>query len=294
MPSPLRLARLLLAACAGFSCVGGCVGAAATGTAPPNAGSEPPAPATAVAPGEPPTLLLAVHMQPPGPGDRDYILPVRGVVHLLFSRPIDPLSVGPQHFVLVLGNGHRVIPVGVFLGAGVEPGEARSLALMLAEPAKAEPPKSAAATGNPASPPAEPPSDPISVTITGLLHDADGRVLEGLALDVAPAARPVFPVRAEPATGLTCAGFEQALRVFWSAPVHRPESAPSPLVGRSDGTRRPAEGVDDDDDPAADGVLDFCLRGPAAATGIELPAGAAVDLRGAPTAAGVLQVSPVP
>lgn len=284
VPSPLRLAPLLLAASA---CVG-CVSATAAGTAPPT--SEPPAPPSAVAPGEPPTQLLAAHMQPPGPGDRDYILPVRGVVHLLFSRPIDPLSVGPQHFVLVLGNGHRVIPVGVFLDAGVEPGEARSLALLLAEPAKTEPPKSAAATGKPA----EPPSDPISVTITGLLHDADGRVLEGLALDVSPSSRPVFPVRAEPATGLTCAGFEQALRVFWSAPVRRPESAPWPLVGRGDGTRRPAEGVDDDDDPAADGVLDFCLRGPAAATGIDLPAGAAVDLRGVPTAAGALPISPVP
>jgi hypothetical protein len=233
----------------------------------------------------PPTHLLSAHVQLPGPGERDHVLPVRAVVHLLFSRPIDPLSLVPQHFVLALASGSRLMPVGAFLSAGVEPGESRSVALLVAEP-----PKSAADGSAPPKPAAE----PISVTITGLLHDADGRVLEGLSVDVVPREQPVFPVRAESAAGLGCLGFEQAVRVFWSAPVYWPEAAPMPLVARADGTRVPAEAVDDDDDPADDVVLDYCLRGPAAALRLELPAGAAAGPAGAPTAAGALLISAAP
>lgn len=230
----------------------------------------------------PPTVLLTAHLQPPGPGDRDYVLPVRAVVHLLFSRPIDPVSLTPQQFVLALASGSRVMPVGAFLSAGAEPGESRSVALLVAES-----PRTAADAGKPVSPAAE----PISVTITGALHDADGRVLEGLSIDVVPRERPVFPVRAEPAAGLGCRGFEQALRVFWSAPVYRPEAAPMPLIALADGKRSPADAADDNDDPADDAVLDFCLRSSATALRVELPTGAAADLRGVPTAAATLTVT---
>ena len=246
---------------------------------------ERPVPVSAAAQGPSPTLLLTAHVQPPGPGDRDYVLPVRAVVHLLFSRPIDPLSLVPQHFVLALASGSRLMPVGAFLSAGAEPGESRSVALLVAEP-----PRAAAEAGKEASPAPE----PISVTITGLLHDADGRVLEGLSVDVMPRERPVFPVRVEPAAGLGCRGFEQALRVFWSAPVYRPDDAPMPRVARMDGKRVLAEVADDNDDPADDPVLDYCLRGTAAALQLELPGGAAADLRGAPTAAGTLTISATP
>jgi hypothetical protein len=203
----------------------------------------------------------------------------------LFSRPIDPLSLAPQDFVLGLASGSRVMPVGAFLSAGAEPGESRSVALLVAAP-----PRAAADAGKPVTPPAE----PISVTVTGLLHDVEGRVLEGLSVDVVPRERPVFPVRVESAAGLGCRGYEQAVRVFWSAPVYRPENAPMPQVSRMDGKRTPADAADDDDDPADDAVLDFCLRGPAAATQVDLPAGAAADLRGVPTAAASLPISPDP
>lgn len=278
MPSLPRLALPVLA-----SLLLACVGAPHAESAPPSGPVVPPS--SAVGTTASPTLLLAAHVQPPDPGDRDYVLPVRAVVHLLFSRPIDPLSLAPQDFVLALASGSRVMPVGAFLSAGAEPGESRSVALLVVEP-----PRPAAEAGRPVTPPA----DPISVTIAGLLHDAEGRVLEGLAVDVAPRERPVFPVRAEAAAGLGCRGFEQALRVFWSAPVYRPDDAPMPQVARMDGKRTPAEAADDNDDPADDAVLDFCLRGPAAALQVELPAGAAVDLRGAPTAAASLPLSPGP
>jgi len=233
----------------------------------------------------PPTILLAAHLQPPGPGERDQVLPVRVVVHLLFSRPIDPLSLVPQHFVVALASGSRVMPVAAFLAAGAEPGETRSVALLLAET-----PRTAAEAGKPITPPAE----PISVTVTGLLHDVEGRVLEGLSVDVVGRERPVFPVRVEPATGLGCRGFEQALRVFWSAPVHRPDGAPMPQVARADGKLVPADATDDDDDPADDAVLDLCLRSSAAALRVDLPDGAAADQRGAPTAAASLPVTAAP
>lgn len=278
MPSLPRLALPVLA-----SLLLACASAPRAESAAPS-GEGPPS-ISAVGSAAPPTLLLTAHLQPPGPGDRDYVLPVRAVVHLLFSRPIDPMSLAPQDFVLALASGSRVMPVGAFLGAGAEPGEGRSVALLLAES-----PRSAAEAGRPVTPPAE----PISVTVTGLLHDAEGRVLEGLSVDVVPRERPVFPVRAEPAAGLGCRGYEQALRVFWSAPVHRPEAAPMPQVTRTDGKRGPADAADDNDDPADDNVLDFCLRGPAGALQVELPAGAAADLLGAPTAAASLPITSGP
>jgi hypothetical protein len=267
------LASLLLA----------CVGGPRLESTPPR--SEGPPPTSAVASAAPPTLLLTAHLQPPGPGDRDYVLPVRAVVHLLFSRPIDPMSLTPQDFVLALSSGSRVMPVGAFLSAGAEPGESRSVALLVAEP-----PRPAAEAGKPVSPPAE----PISVTITGLLHDAEGRVLEGLSIDVVPRERPVFPVRAETAAGLGCRDYVQAVRVFWSAPVHRPATAPMPQIVRTDGKQGPADAADDDDDTADDAVLDFCLRSPATGLRIELPAGAAADLRGAPTAGASLPITSGP
>lgn len=249
---------------------------------PPGAG---PAPVSAASATAPPTVLLTAHLQPPGPGDRDYVLPVRAVVHLLFSRPIDPLSLTPQQFVLALASGSRVTPVGAFLSAGAEPGESRSVALLVAES-----PRTADDAGKPMSPAAE----PISVTITGLLHDAEGRSLEGLSIDVVPRERPVFPVRVEPAAGLGCRGFEQALRVFWSGPVYRPEAAPMPQLSGADGKKSPADAADDNDDPADDAVLDFCVRGPAAVFRVDVPAGAAADLRGAPTAAATLTLTSAP
>jgi hypothetical protein len=275
VPSLPRLALSVLA-----SLLLACIGGPHVGSAPP--ASEGPPPVSAVGVASPPTLLLTAHVQPPGPGDRDYVLPVRAVVHLLFSRPIDPLSLAPQDFVLALASGSRIMPVGAFLSAGAEPGESRSVALLIAEP-----PRPAAAAGKPVTPPAE----PISVTVTGLLHDAEGRVLEGLSVDVVPREQPVFPVRVETAAGLGCRGYEQALRVFWSAPVRRPETAPAPQVLRIDGKQGPADAAENDD-TADDAVLDFCLRGAAAGSRIELPAGVAADLRGSPTAAASLPILP--
>lgn len=259
-----------------------CVGVPYAESARPTAEAAPPT--SAVGAGQPPTLLLTAHVQPPGPGDSDYVLPVRAVVYLLFSRPIDPLSLAPQDFVLALANGSRVMPVGAFLSAGAEPGEGRSVALLLAEP-----PRPAAEAGKPVTPPA----DPISVTIAGLLHDVEGRVLEGLSVDVVSRERQVFPVRAEQAAGFGCRGYEQAVRVFWSAPVRRPvDDAAMPRVLRMDGKRTPADAVDDQDDVADDAVLDFCLRGPAVATEIDLPANTAEDLRMMPNSAASLPVLP--
>ena len=65
-----------------------------------------------------------------------------------------------------------------------------------------------------------------------------------------------------------------------------------PQVVRADGKQGPADAADDNDDAADDAVLDFCLRGPAPGLRMELPAGVAADLRGAPTAAANLAVLP--
>src|SRR5690349_11447165 len=59
---------------------------------PPGPRSRPPGeapPASAGPSTEAPTVLLAAHAQPPGAVDREFALPVTGVVYLVFSRPID-------------------------------------------------------------------------------------------------------------------------------------------------------------------------------------------------------------
>ncbi len=282
VPALPRLAPVLavLTACVLTACVGGYVSVRA-----PTAPDAAPARVTVQ---ELPTVLLSAQVLPPGPADRDYVLPVRAVVHLVFSRPIDPLTLAPQHFVLALADGRRIAPVGVFLTAGTGPGEQRSVALLIAAPpapveAGGKADKTVVVT---------PPAEPFSVTITGLLHDAQGRVLEGLASDIRPAGAPVIPVRAEPGPPAVCAGRGQALRVFWSGPVGSASSAsppgPAPVVLRMDGSRGPAELLAGPARP----MMDLCAPGLASVQGLEFPPGAVMDERGLPAAGGALTISP--
>lgn len=269
MPSPLRLAPLilLLAGCYSLTTVGPGRRRAEVG----------PGPATA--PAGPATQLLAAQVQPIRAADRDQVLPVRAAVHLSFSRAVDPLTLVPQHFVLALADGRRVAPVAALLGA--EPGAQRSVTLLLAD--TPPPPKDG-------SKPVAPLTDPISVTVTGLLHDVDGRVLEGLAADLVPRTQPVFAVLAEPvAPGPGCEGRGQALRVLWSAPVRRGDAGPWPVLVRADGTRGPADAVARLD--ADEALLEFCAPGAVGVVRVELPVGAAQDGRGQATAAGELPVT---
>ena len=269
MPSPLRVVPLILL-------LTGCFSASMVG---PGRRRAEPGPAPATGPVGPATTLLVAQVQPPRAADREQVLPVRAAVHLLFSRPVDPLTLVPQHFVLALADGRRVAPVAALVGA--EPGAQRSVTLLLADT-----PTAPGDGGKPIAPL----TDPISVTVTGLLHDVDGRVLEGLATDLVPRTQPVFAVLAEPvAPGPGCEGRGQALRVLWSAPVRRPEAGPWPTLVRADGSRGLADAaaVVDADEP----LLEFCAPGPVAAVRVELPAGAAQDGRGQATAAGSLPVT---
>lgn len=286
VPALLRLAPVLavLTACAGGHVLTACTSGHVSVRAP----TAPEGPPTRVAVQELPTALLSAQVLPPGPADHDYVLPVRAVVHLLFSRSIDPLTLAPQHFVLALADGRRIAPVGVFLTAGTGPGEQRSVALLIAAPpapvgADGKADKTVLVT---------PPAEPFSVTITGLLHDAQGRVLEGLASDIRPTSAPVVPVRAEPGPPALCAGRGQALRVFWSGPVGAASSAsppgPAPVVLRMDGSRGPAERLAGPTRP----VMDLCAPGLASMRGVEFPPGAVMDERGLPAAGGALTISP--
>ncbi|HEY0133330.1 MAG TPA: hypothetical protein VGB85_04600 [Nannocystis sp.] len=273
MPAPLRLAPVLVALTA---CASNYYAPAPAPTAPDLLAGRPAVQDT-------PTALLSAQVLPPGPGERHFILPVRAVVHLQFSRPIDPLTLTPQSFVLALADGRRVAPVGAFLSPGTGPGEQRSVALLLAAPP--------APTDKDA--PVTPPAEPFSLTVTGLLHDAAGRVLEGLAADIRPSSAPVFPVRAEPGPAALCAGRGQALRVFWSGPVARATAAgaPVPVLLRLDGTRGPAELLEA---TSARPVQDLCAPGMAGVQAVELAAGAMLDERGLPAAGGALTIWPAP
>lgn len=270
LPAPPRvlavLPALLLAGC--FGPVGPRTNRQASATP----GSGP-----LFAPGAP-TTVLAAHAQPAGAVDRDYVLPVVQVVYVVFSRTIDPVSLAPHRFVLALPNGQRVSPVGVFLGPAQERDEHRTVELLLADGRKEQD---------------KPVIEPISVTVTGLVHDVDGRDLEGLSADVTPQARPVFAVEAVAmSTATTCRGYDHAVRIYWSAPVRRPDNAPAPQVAFLEGMQVPPHGVDDVDEPADDNVIDYCLRGPGNLRWIDLPAGVVVDQRGAPAEKAGLVIQP--
>ncbi len=227
----------------------------------------------------PATVLLSAQLGLPGPGDADFVLPVRSVVHVVFSRPLDPLTVVPGQFILAMADGRRVVPIGAFL----EIGEPRSVTLLLttAAVAPANDPDGVPAPSEPA--PSAPAGEtsattiiPVSVTVVGPVHDNDGRILDGLAADIRGFTDPVVAVHAEPASVTGCVGV--GLRVLWSAPV-RP-GVERPRVSRIDGTQTPAE-------PHPTGVratllMDYCAGGTGAAiSAVELPAGVVVDRRGA-------------
>jgi len=281
VPALLRLATVLAVLTAGLT-------ACASGRISVRAPTAPEGPPARVAVQELPTALLSAQVLPPGPAERDYVLPVRAVVHLVFSRSIDPLTLAPQYFMLALADGRRIAPVGVFLTAGTGPGEQRSVALLIAAPpapvgTDGKTDKTVIVT---------PPAEPFSVTIPGLLHDAQGRVLEGLASDIRPADAPVVPVRAEPGPPAVCAGRGQALRVFWSGPVGGASSAsppgPAPVVLRMDGSRGPADLLAGPARP----VMDLCAPGLASVQSVEFPPGAVMDERGLAAASGALTISP--
>ncbi|MBL9106497.1 MAG: hypothetical protein JNL82_36575 [Myxococcales bacterium] len=266
-PLPRPPCRLLSAALL----LGGCYGPVGPRT---RASADPP-PAASGPSTEAPTVLLTAHAQPAAAVDREFALPVTGVVYLVFSRPIDAISLAPHRFVLALPDGQRVTPVGALLGPAQERDE-HCTALLLVSDARSQ----------------KTPLEPISVTVTGLVHDRDGRVLEGLSADVSPRSRPVFAVRAEAvATTTTCAGYDHAVRVYWSAPVTRPDTAPWPQVAL-EATPTAPQGVDDVDEPGADNVVDYCLRGPGNPRWIDLPPGAVVDLRGGAAAKAGLAIQP--
>lgn len=278
VPALLRVAAALaFAACA--------VAPAAPPEAPP---SGSPAPAR---PLDVPTRILSAHAQPPPEGDaREYFgVPVGVLVHVVFSRPIDPASLIPSRFVVLARDGTRRVPVAASLAPASERDELRALELVVPAPQR----------------------ELVSVTVVGRLFDADGRDLDGLSADVTPADAPPFPVAAEllpreaacPTSPATGPEPPPAVRVWWSAPVAAGPGgvrlrlddgrAVPPLavvdVACAPGERlaEPAPACDPEDDP----VLDYCAVPGAAIVGVELDPGAARGRAGTPSAPGSFALS---
>lgn len=269
--SPLgAAAALLLAACAVYP------------SEPPPAPPLP-GPAGPVRPPGEPTRLLTAHAQAPGPAQRDFHgAPVAQVVHLVFSRPLDPSGLVPERFVVLAEDGSRRPPLAARLGPASERDELRSVELLVGAPERRL----------------------LSVTLVGKLHDAEGRELDGLSVDVAPAGAAVAPVAAERLSpGTSCPGAAQAVRVWWSAPVVAAEGAVRLVLG--DGRALAPEGRDDlacppgvrlaEGGPACDigddNVIDYCALAAGAALRVELDPGAARGLAGEPSAPGQLELS---
>jgi hypothetical protein len=249
---------------------------------PPAPPAAPPSAAVARPPGEP-TWILTAHAQPVPAGQRDYFgVPVGGLLYLVFSRPLDPAGLAPGRFVVLYDDGTRRVPLAARLAPASERDELRALELVLASPVRPL----------------------LSVTIVGKLHDADGRDLDGLAADVAPTTAPPAPVAAErlPAGLPECPG-EQVVRVWWSAPVAAGPAparlqlrggATLPAARLADVTCTPAVRIGDPAaacDVADDSVIDFCFPPGDAAAAIDLPADAARDRQGLPSAAARLDLA---
>lgn len=248
--------------------------AVATSAAPPTAQPAPPPGATRP-PGEP-TRILSAHLQPPGPGQRDYFgVPVAGLLHVVFSRPLDPAALAPGRFVVLTDGGTRRVPLAARLAPANEHDELRALELVVPAPARSL----------------------VSVTIVGQLFDADGRDLDGLAHDVWPSTAPPMPVAAERlAAGLPECPGDHVFRVWWSVPVHLGATparldlqAGGPLAPTriADLACRPIDRLTQETSAACDieddNVIDLCFPPAGPARALELPADAARDRQGLPS-----------
>lgn len=273
MPAPSRVAAaLVLAACAVHP------------AGPPPRG--PAAPAGLAAPQGPPTRILSAHAQPPpGPDERDYFgVPVGALVYVVFSRPLDPASLVPGRFVVLARDGTRRVPIAASLAPASERDELRALELVVPAPQR----------------------ELVSITVIGQLFDADGRDIDGLSADIAPADAPPFPVAADRMPeGTGCPG--PAARVWWSVPVA--PGGPGVRLQLGDGRALPPAALADiacapgvrlaDDGPAGcdvadDSVIDYCAPAGGSIERVELDPGAARGRGGQPAAGGTLVLQDMP
>lgn len=253
------------------------LGCAVSPVYPPEVSAGPPP--LAVPAGEP-TRILSAHAQPPGPAQRDYFgLPVGLLLYVVFSRPLDPASLAPGRFVTLADNGSRRVPVAARFAPSSELDELRAVELVLPAPERTV----------------------LSVTVSGQLFDLEGRDIEGLSADVAPATAAPVPVLAERLASATACGPGPAVRVWWSVPV---SVGPGEVrLGLSDGRTVAPKGRGDlacapgprlggpatDCDVEDDNVTDYCLPAEPAAR-IDLDPGAARDRQGGASAGASLTI----
>jgi hypothetical protein len=258
--------------------------------------------------------ILSAQLAGPGPirGSASEGYTVHYRLYVVFSTALDPASLWPEKFVIMLLNGERVAPYRATLAPANEDDENRTVALELV--ARVTPPpdmiKETSSEGQRDSPPARErakawmsaraQTTPRSLALTRALHGESGVVIDELSSAIPPIDSPVRLTLAHrvPISRRRCPDFAQAIRTYWSTPVSSTDPIPGIWLRLGDGRRVHPDALDDHPqkndaraeergDPRfavnalvaarggerGDNVIDLCLREPLAATHLEISAG---------------------
>ncbi len=252
-----------------FSCavvaMGGCVPRTATSIQ-----FSPPPRVAAPAQLRPDPTILSAHLafdDQPSFGGLDGIA-------MVFSEEIEAASLFPAAFLVLLGDGSRVLPTDAILAPASEADENRTVWLL----------------GDFGDPRRRPPTD---VVVIRPLHTESGASLQGALAPVSGAEEGGRIVWAE--SGLPpCASGEPSVRTYWTdslrdVGVEDLASISLELVG---GRTVHPSGFEDHGDPSAavgeardDNVLDLCVPQEERVLSVRVPAGLFADIPGHPNAA---------
>jgi hypothetical protein len=174
-------------------------------------------------------------------GERDGIL-------VVFSAEVDPASVVPDAFLVILRDGTGIVPDEAVLSPANESDENRTVWL----------------AGRFGEPQANPPAD---VMVTGNLYAENGLPLRGLGAEVQPFSTPglvVIAHRLEPGPS-RCPQAKQVVRTYWHDVLRgvQIEDLQRIRLELADGEQASPFGFDDhdldDDQEREDNVLDLCV-----------------------------------
>ncbi|MCA9680586.1 MAG: hypothetical protein KC457_00190 [Myxococcales bacterium] len=197
---------------------------------------------------------------------------------LVFSHPVDALTLDPRAFAVLRGDGHRVAAVRATLAPADEGDEHRSVTLLGHFGAGQQP--------------------PVTVYVFGEVFAASGEPLRGLSAEISAlevADRPVVLERLAADAG-RCPGAKAVLRSYWSdqlggvgeddlagIDLRFADGSHAPPVAFDDQARR--EGEPALPGPADDNVLDLCIDREQAVVEVRFAAGLFRDDGGRETAA---------
>jgi hypothetical protein len=194
-----------------------------------------------------------------------------GELLLVFSAEVDPATLDPAVFVVVLESGDLSYPARALLDPADEVDENRSVTLL-------------GSFGLPTENP------PVAVRIVGNLYGEDGSGMSGLDAEIRAFSVPdevVWMEVLEPGEH-RCAGARQVVRTYWTDNLRGvdPEDLNAVRVSFTDGSEVTPTGFDDHAGVGAervtldDNVLDLCLARDAPVSAVSVSEAAFTDAAG--------------